>query len=147
MSWDKVSVLQGKKFRRHTGVYRAVFEQMVACVQAAKTAQRKHPTRGKKAALSIENQVLITVLYWREYRDQEHIALDYGVSQSTISRVIEEVETILIQSGQFSLPGKKVLFSKDSNYEVVIADVTETPTERPQKNKNPITAAKRNDTP
>lgn len=146
MSWEKVSKLYGRKFRRYTGVHRQVFEKMLDCIKGAKQEKRKHPTKGQTKSLSIENQLLITVLYWREYRDQEHTAIDYGVHQSTISRTITEIEDILIKSGQFSLPGKKALRTSDGNYEVVIVDVTESPTERPKKNKNVNTAVKKSDT-
>lgn len=144
MNWEKISKLQGKKFRRYTGLYRRVFDEMLACVKSVKTAQRKHPTKGINSTLSIENQLLMTVLYWREYRDQEHLAVDYGVSQSTISRTIRDIEDILIKSGQFSVPGHKSLRLPNNAYEVVIVDVTETPTERPKKNKNASIVAKRN---
>jgi Helix-turn-helix of DDE superfamily endonuclease len=144
MSWDKVSALHGKKFRRYTGIQRSLFEKMLNCVQMAKQNKRKHPTKGVKSSLSVENQLLITILYWREYRDQSHTAVDYGVSQSTICRTIIEIENILIKSGVFSLPGKKSIRSKESPYEITIVDVMETPTERPKKNKSVNTVAKRN---
>lgn len=144
MSWEKVKNLHGKKFRRYTGINERLFEKMLSCVKNAKQAKRKHATKGVKSSLSIENQLLITILYWREYRDQVHTAVDYGVSQSTICRTIIQIENILIQSGEFSLPGKKSLRSKDSPYEVTVVDVMETPTERPKKNKSANTVAKRN---
>lgn len=147
MSWEKVSKLHGKKFRRYTGIQRSLFEKMLDVLILAKSAKRKHPTKGLSSSLSIENQLLITVLYWREYRDQSHTAVDYEVSQSTISRTITDTENILLRSGQFSLPGKKSLRSKDSAYEVTIIDVMETPTERPKKNKSQSIAEKRNAIP
>lgn len=147
MIWLQVSRLQGKKFRRYTGIYRRVFDQMVECVQLFKKKERKHPTKGTHSPISLEDRVLIAVMYWREYRSQEHLAVDYGVSQSTISRIITEVEGILIKSRMFSLPGRKSLLSTDGRYEVVIVDVTETPTERPKKNKNANIVAKRNAIP
>lgn len=147
MSWDNVSKLYGKKFRRYTGLQRSLFDKMLLCVKRAKMARRKHPTKGVKSPLSVENQLLIAVLYWREYRDQLHTAIDFGVSQSTISRIIVDIENILISSGEFSLPGKKTLRSKDSPYEVTVVDVMETPTERPKKNNAQNTVAKRNAIP
>lgn len=144
MKWETISQLQGKKFRRYTGIYRSVYEEMLSCVRSAKSAERKHPTKGISSTLDIENQLLMTVMYWREYRDQEHLAVDYGISQSTVSRTIREIEDILIKSGQFSLPGRKSLRTKDGQYELVIVDVCETPTERPKKNKSENTVAKRN---
>jgi transcriptional antiterminator len=147
MNWETISQLQGKKFRRYTGIYRRVYDEMLACVREAKLKERKHPTKGISSTLNIENQLLMTVMYWREYRDQEHLAVDYGISQSTVSRTIREIEDILIKSGQFSLPGRKSLRTKDGQYELVIVDVCETPTERPKKNKSESTVAKRNAIP
>ena len=114
MNWEQVSPLQGKKFRRITGVHRAVFEKIVDCVTAAKTKKRKHPKRGNDSALSIENQVLMTLSFWREYRTQEHLSITLNISQSTVSRTIRSIEDILIKSGMFSLPGKKA-YSRKTN--------------------------------
>jgi hypothetical protein len=55
------------------------------------------------------------------------------------------MEEILIQDKRFHLPGKKVL--QENNWEVILVDVTESPVERPKKNSEGITQAKRNDTP
>ncbi|MBW4549958.1 MAG: transposase family protein [Aphanocapsa sp. GSE-SYN-MK-11-07L] len=51
----------------------------------------------------------MTLQYWREYRTQFHIGLDFGVSESTVCRTIEKVETLLVRSGQFRLPGRQQL--------------------------------------
>ena len=136
MTYEQISQLHGKRFRRIVGVKESVFALMVSTVKTTKEHLRKHPTRGQNSALSVENQVLMTCLFWREYRDQEHITLDFGIHQSTVSRIIRQIEKILITSGAFSLPGKKVLNSDDSAYETIIVDVTEVPTQRPKKNKS-----------
>jgi hypothetical protein len=140
-------MLDEKKFRHYTGIYRHVYETMLDVVQSAKANARKHPTKGTPNVLSIEDQLLVTVMFWREYRDQQHLSVDFGVHQSTISRAIHEIEAILIQSRQFSLPGRKSLRTPAQKYEVVIVDVTESPVERPKKNKNKNIAAKRNGIP
>jgi len=41
--------------------------------------------------------------------------------------------SLLIKSGQFSLPGKKALLKSDMEYEVILIDAAETPIERPKK--------------
>jgi len=51
-----------------------------------------------------------------------------------------------MRSGQFRLPGKKVLKASDAVIEVVLIDVTEQPIERPKKSSNGITVERRNDT-
>jgi len=49
----------------------------------------------------------------------------------------------LIKSGAFSLPGKKELLKSDMQFEVVMIDVTESPCERPKKNRSVSTPEKR----
>lgn len=51
--------------------------------------------------------------YYREYRSLAHMAFDYEISEPTASRIIKEVETVLIHSGKFSLPGKKHCIKKE----------------------------------
>jgi hypothetical protein len=81
----------------------------------------------------------------REYRTLFHIGQAYGISESVCQRTIVKIEDILVKSGLFSLPGKKALLKSDSEYEVVLADATETSIERPKKNKKNTIQAKKND--
>jgi hypothetical protein len=67
---------------------------------------REHTQHKKKSGcpkLSLEDQVLVALQYWREYRTYFHIAQDWQVSESTVCRVVHKVETILIRSGKFRL--------------------------------------------
>ena len=48
-----------------------------------------------------------------------------------------------IKDGTFSLPGKKELLKSDAEYEMILIDSTETPIERPQKNKGDTIPEKR----
>jgi hypothetical protein len=75
----------------------------------------------------------MTLMYWREYRTEFHIGLTYGVSEASVCRIVQKVETALLRSGQFRLPGKKVLRENDMAIEVVVVDATEQPIERPKK--------------
>ena len=86
----------------------------------------------------------MTLMYWREYRTQFHIAGSYGISEATVCRTINQVEEALVRSGEFRLPGKKALQPSDTILEVVLVDVSEQPIERPKKSKNGTIAAKRN---
>jgi len=88
----------------------------------------------------------MTLMYWREYRTQFHIAQTYGVSEATVCRTIRKVEDVLIRSSEFRLPGKKTLQSSDTVIEVVIVDVTEQPIERPKKSNGATTVARKNAT-
>jgi phosphopantothenoylcysteine synthetase/decarboxylase len=73
--------------------------------------------------------------YLREYRTYFHIGKHYGLSESTAYKTIRWIEDTLIKSRVLSLPGRKVLLKSQMNYEVVLVDATETPIQRPQKNK------------
>ena len=96
---------------------------------------------GRPTKLSRANQLLMTLMYWREYRTEFHIAQSYGVSEATFCRTIHKVENALVRSGKFRLPGKKTLQGSDTVFEVMLVDVSEQPIERPKKAKNGITAA------
>jgi hypothetical protein len=86
-------------------------------------------------------------LYLREYRTYFHIAQSWGINESTAYRMIRFCEDSLMDSGVFSLPGKKKLLESDHKIELIVVDVTESPIERPKKTKSYTTVAKRNGTP
>lgn len=102
---------------------------------------------GRPPKLSRADQLLMTLMYWREYRTEFHVGLAYAVSEATVCRTIKKVEDVLLQSKQFHLPGKKALHPSETMIEIVLVDATEQPIERPQKDNAGITAAKRSGTP
>ncbi len=124
-------------FKRLTGVKPKTFEKMLEAVT------RELPKLGRRPTLSRADQLLMTLMYWREYRTQFHIAGTYGVSESTVCRTINKVEDALMRSGEFTLPGKKSLSSSDTLIEVILVDVGEQPIERPKKNKKITTAVRK----
>lgn len=92
----------------------------------------------------MEDQLLMTLEYWREYRTYFHIGQTWGVNESTAYRIIRKIEDTLVKSRTFTLPGKKKLASSNYQLEVVVVDVTESPIERPKKNRKTSTVVKRN---
>jgi hypothetical protein len=52
-----------------------------------------------------------------------------------------------VKSRAFSLPGKKTLITSNYQVKVVVVDVTESPIERPKKNKKDFIVGKRSDIP
>ena len=99
---------------------------------------------GRKSKLSMEDKLLATLEYLREYRTYAHIAANYGVHESQIVRYVQWVEVTLIKDGTFRLPGKKDLLKQNTNYEVVLIDATEMPVGRPKRCKSSITRARKN---
>ncbi len=77
---------------------------------------------GRPPKLSRADQLLVTLMYWREYRTQFHIAETYEVSEATVSRTIKKVEDALMRSGQLRLPGKKALQDSETSIEVIVVD-------------------------
>lgn len=52
---------------------------------------------GRPTKLSRANQLLLTLMCWREYRTEFHISLTYVVSEATVCRTIKKVENVLIK--------------------------------------------------
>jgi hypothetical protein len=130
MTYEQVKTLKPTEFKRLCGVYPDTFKDMVTVLKAEKVWQKK---TGRPSKLSTEDQLLITLEYWREYRTYFHRGNSWGVNESTAYRIVRKVENILIKSGLFNLPGKKALLESNSEIEVIVVDVSEQEIERPKK--------------
>ena len=129
--YDYIKTLRDEEFRRLTGVKRATFEQMIFLLVEAEKIQKIKS--GKPNKLCMEDRLLLTLEYLREYRTYFHIANSYGIHETTAIRISKWVENILVKSKEFALPGRKALLKSDMEYEVVLIDATESPCERPKK--------------
>jgi hypothetical protein len=135
--------LKPSQFQRRFGIKIQTLKAMVNAWENFKSENQKD-RRGRRTILTLEEQVLGSLEYWREYRTYFHIGTSWGVSESTICRIVTDIESTLMKTGKFRIPGKKALL-KDSDYpEFVVMDVTETAIERPKKNRRYITQARKN---
>jgi hypothetical protein len=141
MRFDSVKELKGEAFRRLTGVQRSTFQVMTALLFAAKCKQKA--AGGKPNTLSIEDQLLMMLEYWREYRTYFHIGQARAISESAAYRNIKWCENTLAKSKAFRLPGRKAVAASDRVFDIVLIDATETPIERPKKDKGATTQARR----
>ena len=142
---DKLLEKNNAGFKRYTGIHKATFYEMLETMQQHETQKTK---AGRPSVLSLEEQILLALTYWREYRTLYHISMDFSIHESSASRIIRKVEDILIDLGKFELPKKLPSgVDDDINWLVVIVDATETPIERPKKTKEITTVARRNNTP
>ena len=141
MKIDVVKDLNDKEFYRLTGVQKNTFFKMVEILEKADVVKRE--LGGRPSKLSIPDQILATLEYLREYRTYFHIGVAYGLSESAAYKTIKWVEDTLISDGTFSLPGRKELLKSDVDYEVVLIDATESPIQRPKKNKENTTLARK----
>jgi hypothetical protein len=103
MRFESVKELNGEAFRRLTGVKRNSFEAMAALLIAERRKQRA--AGGKPNTLCIEDQLLMMLEYWREYRTYFHIGQAYGLSESAAYRNIKWCEG---EEQSLSLAGPQV---------------------------------------
>lgn len=141
MKFEQITDEDEEGFRRLTGVKRGTFEVMVTILRVAEAVLKARG--GKPNKLTIEDRLLMALEYLREYRTYFHISRSYGISESACYRNIRWIEDRLIKDKRFSLPGRKALLKSDMEYELVLIDATETPIERPKKDKSASTQEKR----
>ena len=128
-------------FRRLTGIKKTTFAVMLGILEQAEVILKAKG--GKPNKLALEERLLMTLEYLREYRTYFHISRSYGISESACYRNIRWVEGTLIKDKRFSLPGSKALLKSDIEYELVLIDATESPIERPKKDKSAFIQEKR----
>ena len=141
---ETIHALPDADFRRLLGVKRPTYAAMLAALSGHQATKKK---AGRPPVLELEKQLVLTLQFWREYRTQYHLAVEWGVQESTVRRTIERVENALIKSGAFALPARPKAGGAEQEWSVVIVDVTERPVERPKKSSAPATRAKRSATP
>ena len=74
--YDYIKTLRDEEFRRLTGVKGTTFEQMIFLLVEAEKIQKIKS--GKPNKLCMEDRLLLTLEYLREYRTYFHIANSYG---------------------------------------------------------------------
>ena len=144
MSYEQVKDLPPAELKRYCGVQPETFHRMVEVV--SNHLSRKRRVLGRPTKLAVEDQVLLTLEYWREYRTFFHLAKSWASMSRASGALFRRVEHILTKSRAFKLPGKKTLQPADHELEFIVVDVAETPVERPKKSNSLTTAARRSGT-
>ena len=142
--------LKETPFKRLTGVSKATFLKMAAHVRERRAEgghRRGGGKRGPRPSLSAEDELLMMLMYYREYRSSEHIGLSYDLGEAQTRRIIRRTEAWLASSKQFALPGKKKMVEAENHFEIVLVDVSEHAIERPKKSSGSTTRAKSGRTP
>ncbi len=143
IKYRKVNKLRDEDFRRVVGVKRDTFKEMVKILR--KHYHQNKTKGGTTKSLSANDETLMMLEYYREYRTFKHLGVDYEVSESTAHYIVSKIEKILIKEPQFHLQTLKHSIPVDdaNEIEVVVVDVTESQCERPKKSKNYTTQVKR----
>jgi hypothetical protein len=127
----KIRRLPDEDFYRLVGVKNTTFVLMVELLKEADKKQKA--LGGSPNTVGIEDRLLMSLEYPREYRSYFHLGQSYGLSESACYRSCRWVEDTLIQSRKFSLPGRKELKKSDREFEAILIDASESPVERPKK--------------
>jgi hypothetical protein len=141
MSYIELQHLSVGEFKRLCGVSRDTCTEMVEVLRPHLERQGQ---RGGQNKLSTQDQLLVTLEYWREYRSQFHIATTWKLHETTVGRIVKKVEDLLVKCGKFRLPSKRQMYQPGWEWKVMVVDVGEMEIERPQKNRNVTTLASKN---
>ncbi|WP_323754989.1 transposase family protein [Spiroplasma poulsonii] len=135
MNNNKFNTLNDREWLRLTGIKKSTFNKMLDILKVAEI--EKFKKGGKTNKLSLENRLLMTLLYWREYQTYFHLGKSFDISEANCYRNIKWIEDILIKNSDFQqLAGKKKALINDYfNDKTIIIDATETPIQRPKKDK------------
>jgi len=142
MKEKNIESLSDKQFRRVVGVKRKTFAVMLEVITKAHAEKKARGGRPNK--LSVTEMILMTLEYLREYRTYASIGASYGLAEANAYQTIRWVENVLIKCKKFRLPGRKALIKAGNVVQVILIDATESPIERPKKNRKNSTQAKRN---
>jgi hypothetical protein len=103
MTSEQIKDLQPDDCKRARGVHPQTFAKMLQVLQEH---MQKKITSGRPAKLSLEDQLVMTLQYWREYRPSFPLGLSWGVAEAVVCRTVQRIEPLLIQSQAFHWPGK-----------------------------------------
>jgi hypothetical protein len=144
---ERIKNTQTSKYKEIFGVKKYIFDRMLKILNTTYAFEKseKSSKAGRTPKLSVLDCLVITLMYWREYRTFRHIAYDYDVGKSSIGRAILWVEDTLIASGVFNLKSKRELRENLSKIKVIVIDVTEQEVERPKRGRKIGIQARKSD--
>ena len=106
MRYQKLNRFSDSEFKRLVGVPRPVFTEMVDVLEKAESLKKKS---GRPHTLAIEDQLLLTLNYLRNYSTQLELAANYHIAESNVNRTIKKVEDALMKSRRFTLPKRSII--------------------------------------
>ena len=141
--------VHGTVWARHVGTELTGPQYAVLAALASEPVST-HPVkgakRGPKPRLGVEDQLLMLLMYYREYRTFVHVGASFGVSETQCWRVVTDLEARLLSDPRFHLERKQALRG-DTRWQGVVIDVGECAVERPKKSSVAATRARRSVTP
>lgn len=141
MHYTDLQNLSTSKFQRLVGAGKDTFRKMAEVVE--ERLSQRPDKRGRPCLLGVPDQLLVMLMYYREYRCFLHIGAAFGISEAQCWRTVRRIEDYLMESSLFHLPGKKTLCGGANKWGVVVVDVGESPIQRPKKKQRPCYSGKK----
>jgi hypothetical protein len=134
-------VTHPKVFLRLFGVNPVQFKEIFTRVNPLwkKQVLGKYKRPGRNFALSLEDMLLMVLLYYRSYVTQMFVGYLFGIDDSRVCRIIQKLEPLLEKV--MTLPQQKHLSQEE--IESCLVDATEQPLERPKKDQKPYYSGKK----
>jgi hypothetical protein len=137
--YQKYNGFLDEKFHRMTGVSKQQFKSIFVLFKDY--VDKNWTKRGRPSNFSLEDRLLLTFRYLRDYPTFVVLGNEFGISESFSNKIFNKVSNSLVKV--LKLPNLKEMESIGKIIEKVIIDVSEQETERPKKNKNKNTQVKR----
>lgn len=141
-TFDVVKKQKPEDFLREVGISLNNFNHLLdKTIEYRKKEKKKNPLRwrGQKSSISLEDKLMLTLIYFRQYPTFDQLGKQFGISESYANKIYHEIANILVTVIKFT--NRKELNDKD--LEAVIIDVTEQPIERPKKKQKAYYSGKK----
>jgi ribosomal protein S15P/S13E len=131
-----------KKFARMSGLKESQFAILVKKVlHQIEEHKQVHPlsSRGKKPMMSIENKLLVMLMYYRNYHTCLTISELFGISEGYANKTVHRMSKWVVKA--LPLGSKRRVGSEE--IKAVLIDASEQKIERPQKKQRQYYSGKK----
>ena len=124
------------------GTFQIILEKFKKEIEIYVSEHRSR-NKGKKCSLSPENQLLLCILYLRDYVTFVKLGLQFGISESYAQKRYTFTKKMLLRC--LDIPDEQSL-KQSLETNLIAVDVTEQEIERPVKNQQDYYSGKKNAT-
>ena len=118
----------------------ATADQHACTRRASRSGRQRKAGAGRKPALSLADQLLMLLMYYRTYVPHTFLGFLFGLDDSNVSRSNRRLEPLL--AGIFRIPQRKIELGQDEIRELFF-DSTERPTARPVRGQERFYSGKK----
>lgn len=132
-------------FLRDVGISLDNFIHLVKKIKDFQTLEKKKNSlryRGQSPSISLEDRLLLTLRYLRDYPTFFQLGKQFGISESYANKIYHNILSILINVLEFK--NRKELYLKE--LQSIAIDVSEQPIERPVKGQKDYYSGKKKST-